>query len=95
MKKLTQELEGTPIIVKEQTNSNSLIDKTPLEGTPFTLVQVEQGNFLAIGNQRVTELTKTEDELMERVITGTIDGNVDWDLIVNTINAIIELKKTN
>jgi len=63
------------------------ITVTPVDGTPFTIINGELGAFIAIGNQRITDVdeNKGEEELLEEI------KNKDWDLITKTIGVIIEL----
>lgn len=85
MKNLAQEQESTHTTVNEQINSNSLINRKQITKL-FTLVETEQGHFLTIGNLRVTEITTKEDCIKQ------IEEK-DWNLLLNTVNAINQITK--
>lgn len=83
--------------VQEQENSNEsgdLIQRIPIEGTPFTAIKLEHTKwFLAIGKNRITEPNYEYEELLRMI------DNKNWELIVNTVLVIVEnmteIRKTN
>lgn len=57
-----------------------------VEGTPFTLINDDNGKFmLAVGNQVVTEQKETQEECLELI------EKRDWNLITSTAAAISHL----
>ena len=58
-----------------------------VEGTPFKLVTVEEGSFLAIGTYRLHEPRETKEEALKYM-----DEN-KWDLILHMILILDETKK--
>lgn len=87
----TVTLDTTPTNAEEQTKqSYSLIDREEIENTPFLLVKTEHGYFLAIGNHRITELTKTREEQLEKIYS----SNIDWLFLLTTVNAVNKITQT-
>lgn len=42
-----------------------MIEREPIEGTPFTLIKQNEKYFTVMGDYRITETTKTVSEQME------------------------------
>lgn len=82
-----EKLQPHTYVEENQNNSKSsgkIIENTKVPGTPFTLVDVEdQGTFIAIGNNRVTEMM-TREEAEDQII------NRDWQLIISLISVVTE-----
>lgn len=89
-KEKNTELSNSPNFAVERGNNedygNKILDRITIVGTPFTIVRTEENlekSFIAIGNNRITELT-TEIELTEKL------ENKDWDLITSLVIIITE-----
>lgn len=75
---------------KENSSENKkMIERIPLEGTPFTMLRVEKECFGALGKYRITDMYNTIPEVEEKLI------KKDWDtiMIVATIVALEEVYK--
>lgn len=68
-------------------NSQSLISREPIEGTPFTIIGTEVGYFITLGDFRLSEQTPDKQELIDKITNKT------WDLIIATIAAVIHVDK--
>lgn len=69
----------------DKQNSGELITRWKVENTPFTMVWEDgKGWMLAMGEYRVTEYYKTDDELE------TILKEKNWDFLTTVIAIIIE-----
>lgn len=71
---------------EETHNKNSTLATTKkIEGSPFCIVYKEDiGHFLALGDYRLTEPMKTEEEVLEYSI------NNNWNLITTLVAAIVD-----
>jgi hypothetical protein len=70
--------------------NTQIIERTEIEKTPFVLVTLEQGNFIALGNYRVSELYATKEEALEYINT------ITWDNLFNVVISLFEhLKNIN
>lgn len=68
----------------KQNSSNKLIDREPLEGTPFTIIKDEEGWMLVMGKYALTTKKETREEL-----TTYIQEEM-WNTIVKITVIIIE-----
>lgn len=83
MKKITLENSSTTANQADNTDySEKLIDRTPLEGTPFTLITTEEGYFLTFGKYKVSELVNNQEQLIDMVL------EKEWNLLLNVFIAI-------
>jgi hypothetical protein len=68
-------------------DSYKLIEQHRVEGTPFTIVEVnngeEENTFISVGNKRVTEL------MPKKLAEETVQAK-DWNLIVSVVTIILE-----
>lgn len=79
--------ESPTYALETENNKNSsekLIQREPVEGTPFQIITIEQGTFIAIGNRRITEYT-TKEECQQKIECQS------WDLLGATIVAMFEI----
>lgn len=65
-----------------------MIEREHIDNTPFTIVTIEQGTFIAIGSRRITNYT-TKEECMNMIECQT------WDLITSTIAVMYEIMTEN
>jgi len=66
--------------------TEELVDLTPVENTPFTMVKADDKYFLAMGNYKLTPPMEKDDcEDKANIIT--------WDMIMNVIQIMIETNK--
>lgn len=95
MKKVTLSQDTTGTNAENDNSSNSLINRIPVDGTPFTIVEIEKGYFLALGNYRLTEVVEDENELYNLVIAPTYEhnGHYDWNFLLTVVNAIVQASK--
>lgn len=80
------ELLGLQTNAQEQVSnykSGELVQREHVEGTPFQIITIEQGSFLAVGNKRVTDYTTKEE--CKRMIE-----EKGWDLICTVVTIIAE-----
>lgn len=74
--------------VGEVNNSNlnyELIKRKEIEGTPFTIVTIEEKeNFITVGKYRLSETYKTTEEAEINAKT------IDWNKIMQIIGIMIE-----
>lgn len=73
---------------EENHNSNSsktIIEREQVNGSPFWLIRIDRGWFLAMGEQRLTEVMETKNEIYL-----WMDSN-RWQLIFNMIATICEI----
>ena len=90
MEKNVLETSSTSANQTDKKQSGKLIERHPLEGTPFTLVNQEEKYFLALGNYRITEYKDNEDELLNLV--DSIDNNM-YELLFNCMAILIDKTK--
>lgn len=64
--------------------NSTLIDRKPIDGTPFWMISSEKGHFLVMGENIMTPAFKTEQELDEYII------NHHWDLVCLLILTLID-----
>lgn len=62
--------------------STELIKKNEVLGTPFTIITVEEGSFIAMGRYRLTDYLD-EDQCMERILSK------DWELIIQLVTILL------
>lgn len=65
--------------------NEQIVEYKQLKGTPFTLVRQNEDYFLVMGDNRLTEPTKTEEETMEKL------ESEKW-MIIFTVVAIVSDK---
>ena len=69
-----------------------LIKRNDVLETPFTVIETENGSFIALGNYMLTRPTDghTSSQLVDKII------HHDWNLIVNLVLTLFEIAdKTN
>lgn len=79
------ELLDTQLNAGDEPNKETysrIINTESVEGSPFTLVTIEAGTFVALGNRRCTE--PMEEEEAKQIITSG-----SWELITALIVAIM------
>ncbi len=69
-------------MVEENPNKESCL-VSQYENTPFLLVETDEGVFLAIGNNRLSEVMKDKDALDQWVFTN------EWNLIGSFVMSLI------
>lgn len=90
MKKIILENSQTTANQANSTDySNELINREPIEGTPFQLIKLENGFFLTMGNYRITEIYNTKEETLELINT----QKLNWYTLLTIINTMIEYNK--
>lgn len=68
--------------------SDSLISRVKIKKSPFTLVTVEEGSFLALGKHMITGVMEKEE--IEKMLQET---QVNWELLIPIIGILVnELK---
>lgn len=76
--------------MKETHNSDYLIEREPIEGTPFTLVTHEEMSFITWGAYRLTENRPTKEMALELLTTNM------WDVIaVYVISVVAQTSEIN
>lgn len=84
-----QESSQTSAQEKENNNSSSkLIEREHIKGTPFQIITLEQGSFIALGNRRLNEYTSKE-RCMEMIECQ------EWELLMNVIVSMYEIMTAN
>lgn len=87
-----EELLTSPDMEEESSRKvASLIEK--FRDTPFLLVEIEEGYFLAHGNHRLTEVFNSKDEL--EIFFDTNFWVINGTFIVSIIDSFINLKNEN
>nr|WAE43662.1 MAG: hypothetical protein [Microviridae sp.] len=67
-----------------ESEGTELFERTVIEGTPFVIIHDKQNKvyFAVIGQNRVTELKETEQEVREDI------GGTNWGMMINIIAII-------
>lgn len=74
---------------KETDNKNySLIEKTDVEDTPFMIISTEEGHFIVMGENRLSEPYKNKAEAL------TAAKKITWNRIVQVILIISDKLET-
>jgi len=68
---------------KEESKNTELIQRDKLEGTPFTIITIEDGSFGTLGEYRVTEKMKTKKEVEKYL------KEPKWDTIATIVSILI------
>lgn len=71
-------------VLEKENKQSSLIIRDHVDKTPFTVVTIEQGSFIAIGNRRITEYMD-KDILYEMIELRS------WELISNMCMVLIDI----
>lgn len=81
----TAENLNTQLNVEEShsLNSTELVKMNDIENTPFKLVTVERGSFIAYGNNRLSSLMPTKEEALKIV------EEKNWDFLGSFIISVI------
>lgn len=66
-------------------SSEHLIERERVDNTPFTIVTIQQGTFIAISNRRVTDYI-TKEECYNLI------KEKPWSLIIESLLTILELR---
>jgi len=64
--------------------ATELVQKQPIEGTPFVLVRKEDKFFLVMGKYRVSPVLESEQDAKDYVFTNT------WNLIATVAGIVAE-----
>jgi len=81
--------QNTQQSVEEQTKQNSnseLLQRKPIEGTPFEAVNTGEGWFLTLGKYKLTDKKEDIVELLEE----TKVKETNWEFLITTMSVIIE-----
>lgn len=78
---LNTQLNADQESIDNKSSSKQLIEREPVEGTPFWLITTAEGSWIAMGGYRMTEVG-SRDEVLEQV------GYINWTMVVR-IAAII------
>lgn len=70
---------------KEEKKEEYIIERDPVEGTPFTIITKEGKSFVTLGNTKLTQDYETKEEALDRV------QNEDWYFKCAVISAITEV----
>lgn len=85
MKKvLSEQLE---ISAEKQGNtdySHKIIEREHVDNTPFIIITTESGAFIALGENRISDLEEDKQKLIDSI------NKIDWKILINTILVIIE-----
>lgn len=82
MNKHTQSSEESHMSAVEsqpKAASSELIERLPIEGTPFVIVVTDQETFLTLGRYKIKYKDFTAQDYMDAVITH------DWNLVIDII----------
>lgn len=84
-----KENESTYLNTGEIAKENSpLINREKIEGTPFWLIGIlEQGWFIVMGDQRLTEPVETKEQALKLLQTE------HWQIMMNMVVTLIETGK--
>lgn len=69
---------------KENSSSEQLIERIPIDETPFTMVRSENKCFGTVGRYKVTEDYKTIPEVEEAIL------KFDWKILLKVLTIVIE-----
>lgn len=69
------------------TENKELIQQTPVEDTPFTMVKYEDKYFLTMGKYRLTEPMENESEVRKHLSTHK------WEITLQLIDIMITMKE--
>lgn len=75
------------IPMTETSRKNTVHERTPLEGTPFTMAKTEKGYTMLMGFYALTPTLKTK-----RAVTNYLNKN-EWNIMVNVIHAMLDFHK--
>lgn len=89
MKTLTLDNSHTTVNENDNKNSGKLFEITDIENSPIKCISMEEGHFLALGNQRITETYESKEQLIKYYNK----SKIDWNLLTNVIFTIINLNK--
>lgn len=75
----SEELENTQNSAEETPKqvSTKIIEREHVEKTPFWIIKLEKGWFIAMTDKRLTDFYKTKEEVLELIYTK------DWELLFN------------
>lgn len=78
-------LNGSGSVEKGELSKETYgVDYERVTGTPFTIVRLKEGTFIAVGSHRVTE--NGSERALKKMIK-----NKDWELVCNTIVVMCEM----
>lgn len=86
---LKQEQSGSPMGLNETDNENSseTLRVYEIAKTPFIKVGDDNGGFIALGRQKLSNEVMTNAQIKKAL------GTANWDLIVALVAAMIEIDK--
>lgn len=92
MQKPTQTKQSEQLNIQENVENNhnkqsSLIEREKIEGTPFTLITLNEEYFMVMGDYKVTETTKTKEEQIQKL------ESEKWLLIMHICIVALERMK--
>jgi hypothetical protein len=67
-------------------NSNSLFSREPIEGTPFELIETQEGYMMVWGKYKISRMTKTAEECINLLTTDK------WSIIAVYIYSLMDRK---
>lgn len=71
---------------EQEIQNTELIHREPIDGTPFQVITIEEGSFIALGRFRVSDIQSEEN--CYKMIEGK-----DWNLILATVSVILSSLK--
>lgn len=78
-------MDNEELINKAKQKTDELVRKTPVEGTPFEIVTInEENSFVGMGRFKLTEYFANEEEAQKAIV------KKDWNLIMATIGATVQ-----
>jgi hypothetical protein len=86
----TLEKESSLTNVEELTNKDSgseLVSRNPIEGTPFTIISLENKHFGIMGEYRVTEEMKSKGEVEDELKC------ITWNRIIQVMMILEDIRK--
>lgn len=76
-----QDITGVSAIEKRQ-----IVNVQPIDNTPFSIVTIEEGSFVALGKYRLTDYM-SPDECLEKA---KVDN---WEFLLSVMQVFLELNK--
>lgn len=68
-------------------HSGKIIEREQIPDSPFTLITIDEGSFIAMSKYRITDYYKTKEEALEQV------NVANWDFLVTTMITVMRLEK--
>lgn len=80
--------KATPEANNNESNSNELIERVPIEDTPFTAIRYDNKWFLTMGKYRLTEPTDSLEQIQEDA------QRADWARVMQIMQIMIDENNT-